>query len=120
MLDAAHGDFDHVVAMDSLIHYALADVAGVLEGIAARTRHSIVFTFAPSTPLLATLHAVGRAFPRADRAPAIEPVAERRLRDRLAADLPAWQWGGTERVKSGFYTSQAVRLEHSGQQGADA
>ncbi len=113
MLDAAHGDFDHVVAMDSLIHYTLPDVAAVLDGIAARTRHSIVFTFAPRTPLLATMHAVGRIFPRGDRAPAIEPVAERRLRERLAADLPSWHWRGSERVVSGFYTSEAVRLEHA-------
>ena len=115
MLDPAHGDFDHVVAMDTLIHYTLDDVAGVLDGIAARTRHSIVFTFAPRTPLLATLHAVGRVFPRGDRAPAIEPVGQRRLATRLAGDLGAWRWADTERVVSGFYTSQAVRLERAGE-----
>ena len=36
---------------------------------------SILFTFAPRTPLLAVMHAVGRLFPRGDRAPAIVPVA---------------------------------------------
>ena len=43
----------------------------------ARTR-SIVFTFAPRTPALSVMHAVGRLFPRGDRAPAIEPVGEAR------------------------------------------
>ena len=113
MLDPAHGSFDHVVAMDSLIHYTPTDVVAVLEGIAARTRHSILFTFAPRTPLLAVMHSVGRVFPRSDRAPAIEPVAERRLEGHVDAALEAWAWRATERVVSGFYTSQAVRLERS-------
>jgi magnesium-protoporphyrin O-methyltransferase len=109
MLDPELGSFDHVVAMDSLIHYNVDDIAAVLTALAARTRGSIVFTFAPRTPLLATMHAVGRAFPRKDRAPFIEPVEERKLRARLDA-LQGWRIGRTERVVSGFYTSQAMEL----------
>jgi magnesium-protoporphyrin O-methyltransferase len=112
MSDPALGEFDHVVAMDSLIHYPAADVVRVLAGLAARTRHSIVFTFAPRTPALTVLHAVGRLFPRGDRAPAIEPVAERELRERLARDpqLQRWRIGRTLRITSGFYKSQAMEL----------
>lgn len=109
MLDPELGSFDHVVAMDSLIHYNVDDIAAVLTALAARTRGSIVFTFAPRTPLLATMHAVGRAFPRRDRAPFIEPVEEKKLRARLA-NLQGWQVGRTERIVSGFYTSQAMEL----------
>lgn len=109
MLDPELGSFDHVVAMDSLIHYNVDDIAAVLTAIAARTRGSIVFTFAPRTPLLATMHAVGRIFPRKDRAPFIEPVEERKLRDRLEK-LQGWRIGRTERIVSGFYTSQAMEL----------
>ncbi|MBE7220348.1 MAG: magnesium protoporphyrin IX methyltransferase, partial [Caulobacteraceae bacterium] len=71
-----------------------------------------LFTFAPSTPLLATMHAVGRLFPRGERAPALVPVREADLRHRIAAapNLAGWQVGWTERVASGFYTSQAVEL----------
>jgi len=47
MFDAAWGEFDHVVGMDSLIHYHASDVVRVLAGMAARTRHSMLFTFAP-------------------------------------------------------------------------
>ena len=86
MSDAALGPFDHVVAMDSLIHYSAADAVRVLEAWSQRTRASMLFTFAPSSPLLRTMHAVGRLFPRGDRAPAIEPVAERALRQLLATD----------------------------------
>jgi len=112
MSDAALGEFDHVVAMDSLIHYPAADVVRVLAGLAARTRHSILFTFAPRTPALAALHAVGRLFPRGDRAPAIEPVAEQALRERIAREpqLKDWRIGRTLRITRGFYKSQAMEL----------
>ena len=112
MFDAGLGAFDHVVAMDSLIHYPLSDVVRVLAGFAARTRHSILFTFAPRTPALTLLWTVGRLFPRRDRAPAIEPIAEAVLRRRLAAEpaLREWRVGRTQRVASGFYKSQAMEL----------
>jgi magnesium-protoporphyrin O-methyltransferase len=112
MLDPALGGFDHVVAMDSLIHYRKGDVTRVLEGLARRTSASIHFTFAPRTPLLATFWAVGRAFPRADRAPALEPVAEGDLRRLIetAPGLRGWAAGRTLRVARGFYTSQALEL----------
>lgn len=112
MLDAALGEFDHVVGMDSLIHYTCTDVIGALEALAARTRGSIVFTFAPSNPLLKTMITVGRLFPRKDRAPFIEPIAEARLKTAISASpaLAAWQPARTQRVVSGFYTSQALEL----------
>jgi magnesium-protoporphyrin O-methyltransferase len=113
MSDAALGRFDHVVAMDSLIHYRADDIVGVLAGLAARTAHSMVFTFAPQTPPLAVMHAVGRLFPRGNRAPAIVPVSEGTLRQRIAAhpQLAGWCCGRTERISSGFYKSQAMELE---------
>ena len=115
MLDPALGHFDHVVAMDSLIHYQPADTLAALSGLAARTGTSIVFTFAPRTPALATMHAVGRLFPRSDRAPAIVPVAPATL-TRLfgrAPGLANWHVAGTRRVACGFYTSQALHLATS-------
>ena len=106
MDDASLGRFDHVVGMDSLIHYREADMARVVAGLAARADRTMVFTFAPRTPLLSAMHAVGRLFPRGDRAPAIEPVRPDRL-GGLLAPLPL---GRTERVASGFYTSQALEV----------
>lgn len=110
--DPALGTFDHVVAMDSLIHYGAEDAVQVLQGWAQRTRGSLLFTFAPSSPLLLAMHAVGRLFPRGDRAPAIEPVGERALRRLLATDdgLALWRPARTQRVANGFYTSQAFEL----------
>jgi magnesium-protoporphyrin O-methyltransferase len=111
MLDPSLGEFDHVVCMDSLIHYRAEDTVRILAGLATRTRGSIVFTFAPRTPALAAMHAVGRLFPRGDRAPAIEPVAEARLRQMIAAGLGGnWRTGRTRRIASGFYQSQALEV----------
>lgn len=112
MLDPAHGRFDHVVAMDSLIHYALPDAVRALAGLAARADRSVVFTFVPRTPTLAAMHAVGRLFPRGDRAPAVEPVAEARLLGRMSAErgLAGWEASRTRRVARGFYISQAMEL----------
>ena len=112
MLDAGLGRFDHVVCMDSLIHYRAADIVDALARLSERTSRSIVFTFAPSNALLATMIAIGRLFPRGDRAPFIEPVAEGRLRERIAAApaLSTWRVAGTTRIASGFYTSQAMEL----------
>ncbi len=112
MLDPALGMFDHVVAMDSLIHYVPADAAPVIAQLAARASRSLLFTFAPRTTALAMMHAVGRLFPRGDRAPAIEPVAEATLRRLLAAQagLAPWMPARTQRVASGFYKSQALEL----------
>jgi magnesium-protoporphyrin O-methyltransferase len=112
MFDPALGRFDHVVAMDSLIHYAPEDTVRVLAGLAARTDRSLAFTFAPRTALLGAMHAAGRFFPRGDRAPAIVPVAEAKLRRLIAreAGLGGFATGRDRRVASGFYTSHALEI----------
>jgi magnesium-protoporphyrin O-methyltransferase len=58
------------------------------------------------------MHAVGRLFPRGNRAPAIEPIAEKTLRRLLTTEqaLAAWRPERTRRVESGFYKSQALEL----------
>lgn len=112
MVDPALGQFDHVVGMDSLIHYPAPDMVRVVAGLAANCTGSVLFTFAPRTPLLSVMHAAGRLFPRGDRAPAIEPVTPRAIAGllRAAPALSAWRIGRTERIASGFYTSQAMEL----------
>ncbi len=103
------GTFDHVIAMDSLIHYDARDILGVLHAWSARAQH-IAFTFAPGTALLRTMHIAGKLFPRSDRSPAIKPVAEARLADAIRDDLADWHIDFSQRVSSGFYKSQAMSL----------
>lgn len=112
MLAPDQGDFDHIVAMDSLIHYEMADALDVIAGFCGRARASVLITFAPRTPLLALMHGVGKLFPRSDRSPAIVPVAEDRLFAAIRADgrLKGWRIGRTRRIINGFYTSQALEL----------
>ena len=107
--------FDHIVAMDSLIHYHIDDVMDAVTRLSCSATRSILFTFAPSTPLLATMHAVGQLFPRGNRSPAIQPVAERRLQQRLTDTLSqaGWRLGRQARIRRGFYTSQAQELASS-------
>ena len=109
MLDDALGEFDHVVAMDSVIHYDTPDIANAIQRLAGRTRGSVLFTIAPSSPLLSVAHAMGRFFPSSDRSPALTPVSQARLRSLLLQGLggTGWTEGRTQRVSGGFYTSQA-------------
>ena len=120
MLDASLGEFDAVVAMDSLIHYAMPDVVASLLALMPRVRRRIVMTHAPATPMLRVMHAAGQLFPKRDRSPAIVPVVARELRsviENAARDShsrgeleAAWAAGATRVVSSGFYTSQMLVL----------
>ena len=113
MLTESPKRVDHVVAMDSLIHYDADDVQAVIGDLSTRARHSVLFTSAPWTPALGLMHVVGRLIPhRHHRAPAIEPVRVQRLMLELSKTLgeQGWNVDRTRRVKSGFYISQAVGL----------
>ena len=112
MLQVAEERFDYLVAMDSLIHYPPPLMVELLGRLARCTRASMLFTFVPATFPLAQMHALGRLFPRGNRAPAVEPVAERSLRRMLdgEARLSAWRTGRSRLVQRGFYASQAMEL----------
>ncbi len=115
MLDPDFGLFDHVVAMDSLIHYRTPDIVAMLSRLAARADRSVVYTVAPRTPALTAMHTVGRLVPRGNRAPSIVPVTETKLHRliRKAPELRGWNVGVSERIDSGFYLSQAQELIRS-------
>jgi len=97
------GEFDHVLAMDSLIYYDEADITDALRRLSARTAHSVVFTVAPRTAFLMTFFAAGKLFPRADRSPVMVPHAHDRLRRTLGSGLHR-----VGRVSRGFYISECL------------
>ena len=100
MLDESLGEFDYVVAMDSMIHYGCDHLVDMLKALAPRTRRAI---------------RVGRMIPNLEhRAPAIEPVAERRLREAIRREplLNEWRIEDVHPVSRGFYTSTGMRLVH--------
>jgi len=115
MLAEEHGQFDYIVAMDSLIHYRPGDMAEALGALRARTvggDSRLLFTFAPRSAALMLLKNVGRLFPRGDRSPAIEPIEESYLRwfVRNTPALDGVEVVRTHRVITRFYKSQAMEL----------
>jgi magnesium-protoporphyrin O-methyltransferase len=108
MLDPALGPFDHVVAMDSLIYYSDADIAGALDRLGSRTSGSIVFTVAPRTPLLMAMWRAGQLFPRSDRSPTMVPHAPSKLAAALGARRAQGRLSTHNRISRGFYISQAL------------
>lgn len=110
MLDERLGRFDHVMAMDSLIHYSAGDIGAALARLGARSARSVLFTIAPSTPFLSAMWAVGQVFPRSDRSPAIVPHSDLAIRKALDAAGMGGALTRVERVSRGFYISQAMEL----------
>lgn len=103
MLCDSHGGFDFVMAMDSLIYYGAADIAGALDRLGGRTTQAVVFTVAPRTPFLMAFWGLGQMFPRTDRSPTMVPHAP----DRLAR-LTGGRVRPVERVSRGFYISHCL------------
>jgi len=112
MLEPSLGDFEWIVAMDSLIHYEPDDMVEMIARLSARSSRGLAFTFAPGTFLLRMMHVAGKLFPRGNRSPAIVPIAERVLRGRIALHpgLQGTTLARTQRIDTAFYKSQAVQL----------
>ncbi len=112
MLSTKHGQFNHVVAMDSLIHYETQDMQNAIETLAGSTTSSVLFTFAPRTPLLTVMHKAGKLFPKKDRSPAIVPIGCAHLHRQLTNSqaLSHWQPGRDKRIDTAFYKSHAQEL----------
>lgn len=105
MLDPALGDFDHVVAMDSLIYYDAADINRSLSTLFQRTSAKIVFTVAPRTPFLMAFFGMGKLFPRRDRSPVMIPHAPKKLARLVDGNLRS-----VARISSGFYISECLEV----------
>ncbi|MDA9689099.1 magnesium protoporphyrin IX methyltransferase [Betaproteobacteria bacterium] len=110
MLDPSFGDFDHIVLMDSTIHYKSANAIALVNELCKRANESIIFTFVPLTPLLAVKFALGKFFPKSERAPAVEPSSEDAICNLISQNLNGWEISGMKRVSTYFYASQAVEL----------
>jgi magnesium-protoporphyrin O-methyltransferase len=102
-MTADHGNFDFVLAMDSLIYYNTADITQALSRLGARTSRAVVFTVAPKTPFLMTFWTLGKAFPRADRSPVMVPHAHATLTRATQGKVSK-----VDRVSRGFYISECL------------
>lgn len=111
MLSPDLGEFDHVMAMDSMIYYEAPDLGRALAGLSTRVSQSIVFTVAPRTPFLMAFFGIGKLFPRADRSPTMIPHAPARIHKETSLAGALGTVSEVERVTSGFYISTC--LEYS-------
>ncbi|MFL4472211.1 magnesium protoporphyrin IX methyltransferase [Tateyamaria armeniaca] len=110
MLDHSLGQFDAVIAMDSLIYYTADDIGRSLANLEKRVSGPIVFTVAPRTPALMAMWYAGKAFPRSDRSPVMIPHAHPALA-RAARDQGVRRLlRPVDRITSGFYISEAMEL----------
>ncbi len=111
MLEATHGAFDHVMAMDSLIYYAAPDIAALMGKMARRVDGKVIFTLPPRTPLLMAMFRAGKLFPRADRSPQMVPHRAAGVANALRDAGVKGRLREIERVKSGFYISTCLTFE---------
>ena len=102
MTDASLGPYDFALAMDSLIYYSAADIAAALAKL-GKSAQKVVFTVAPASPLLSLAWNAGKLFPRADRAPVMQPHKFSRLQAACAGRLSR-----VGRISAGFYTSDCL------------
>ena len=110
MLCPSLGQFDHVIAMDSLIYYDANDIGRALAGLEARTDGSIVFTVAPRTRALMTMWYAGKLFPRSDRSPVMIPHDATKLAIAARQQGVLGQVQPVDRITSGFYISQLMEV----------
>jgi magnesium-protoporphyrin O-methyltransferase len=105
MVDPKLGNFDYVVAMDSLIYYRKKDLTSLLVELSSRTSHSIYFTLAPKTMLLMMMWYLGKIAPKGDRSPVMVPQSLKAISRELDAKLQLSDLGV---INSGFYISHAI------------
>ena len=109
-----HGNFDHVVLMDSLIHYPEADAKAVLSNLLERTSKGILFTLVPTNPFLKLKLLFGRLFPQSDRSPVLAPLDIKSFIKKFDAELNdkvSCEINSVGQVNKWFYTSEAIELK---------
>jgi magnesium-protoporphyrin O-methyltransferase len=105
MVNPNLGNFDYVIAMDSLIYYSKKDLMSLLVELSSRTSHSIFFTLAPKTMLLMMMWYLGKIAPKGDRSPVMVPQSLKAISRELDANLQLIDLGV---INSGFYISHAI------------
>ena len=105
MVNPNLGNFDYVIAMDSLIYYSRKDLTSLLVELSSRTSHSIYFTLAPKTMLLMMMWYLGKIAPKGDRSPVMVPQSLKAISRELDAKLQLSDLGV---INSGFYISHAI------------
>ena len=109
MKEKSFGNFDYIVAMDSLIHYSPEDVISSIAEFSKRANYSVLFTVIPSTFALRTKLSLGKYFPKSERSPEVVPIEWGQLRQLEDLKINACL-EKIKRIKSFFYVSEVWEL----------
>lgn len=100
-LEEVAGSYDLVSCFDVLIHYPAELFAAMLGHLASLCRGTLLFTYAPYSPLLAAMHRVGGYFPHSQRRTDIQMIRAETVRQVLAD--AGMHLRRSARVGKGFY-----------------
>ena len=109
MKEQSFGNFDYIIAMDSLIHYSTEDVISSIADFSSRANNSVLFTIIPSTFALRTKLRLGKYFPKSERSPEVVPIGWGQLHQLETHETKA-SLSKIKRIKSLFYVSEAWEL----------
>ncbi len=111
MKEQSFGNFDYIIAMDSLIHYSTEDTLASILEFSKRANKAVLFTVIPSTFFLRTKLRLGKCFPRSERSPEIVPIELANLRqlENIKTNVSLKK---IARIKRFFYVSEAWELAH--------
>ena len=109
MKEQSFGNFDYIIAMDSLIHYSTEDVISSIVDFSKRANNSVLFTVIPSTFALRTKLLLGKYFPKSERSPEVVPIGLGQLQQIEAHGIKA-SLSKIKRIKSFFYVSEAWEM----------
>ena len=109
MKEKSFGNFDYIIAMDSLIHYSTEDVVASIADFSKRANNSVLFTVIPSTFALRTKLRLGKYFPKSERSPEVVPIGWGQLHqlEDLKMNVSLEK---IKRIKRFFYVSEAWEL----------
>lgn len=110
-LEELQGRYDLVACFDVLIHYPSGPFELMLRHLAGLSAETLLFTYAPSSPLLSAMHRVGGIFPHSQRRTDIQMIPEALVRSTL--DDCAMTIRRSQRISSGFYHVTLVHATRS-------
>lgn len=70
------GHFDLTICLDVLIYYPETEFSQIIAKLVELSPNRLIFTYAPATPLLKTMHRIGRIFPKKERATSLEIIGQ--------------------------------------------
>ena len=109
-LESLRGSFDTVICLDVFIHYPQVAAEAMVTHLARLSRRRLIVSFAPHSPLLATLKTIGSFFPGPSKATRAYTLKEQGI--VAAADACGFSTTGRRLLNQApFYFSRLIEFE---------